>query len=450
LLSLASQNLTWWKALAELVDNSFDAGATRVVIRNDSKRRAVIVEDDGHGVKDVLALVTLGYHDPQYTNALGMYGIGAKDAWLFTGGEIEVDTVRSGTRCRLCFDGRDAQNWQCVDPVYEPSDLPSGTTITLPLHGRQQPKSEAFDRLAFVFSPALSRGLQIVRVADNKTKQPLTPCELPPLSETSRATFDIDGKQVEIEIGIVPENTKMRFGPFWLQYGHRIIDSTSIGAEGYSVARLGGRITLGKGWKLTKNKDDLGELKERLSEAIATRIKPLLEQAQKLSESIESMKMRTELENILNEAIKRKKREKRSKVEESQHGAILPRNTGRTRSSAANFHPDKDGSVRDVAKKRGFTLDYYEDDEQVLGQFDYNGTRVRLNNSHPFVAFAKSTSNRVALLSAAWALIANYAVRHQGQHTLLKFEWEDFAQAFAGLSSAYGQGVSADVAKAAG
>lgn len=45
LASLVNANLPWWKALAELVDNSLDAGATRVVI--DVSHRTLTVSDDG-------------------------------------------------------------------------------------------------------------------------------------------------------------------------------------------------------------------------------------------------------------------------------------------------------------------------------------------------------------------------------------------------------------------
>ena len=58
--SVMSQNHPWWKALAELVDNSFDAGATAITIECDNN--TVSVSDNGCGVADISALLTLGKH----------------------------------------------------------------------------------------------------------------------------------------------------------------------------------------------------------------------------------------------------------------------------------------------------------------------------------------------------------------------------------------------------
>jgi hypothetical protein len=458
LLALVNQNIPWWKALAELVDNSFDAGASRVVINCSSRQRIVSVSDDGHGVKDVLALVTLGMHDELPTTTLGMYGIGAKDAWFSIADEMRVDTVRNGIRTQLSANWRNilkSNDFECDDPVSVPSDLPTGTTISFPLRkGRNQPSPDAFDRLRFIFTPALARGLQIVRTGDGNTKKALEPMKLPPLQEAVRAQFDLDGKHVEIDIGILPENERMMHGPFWLQYGHRIVDSCSLGAGQYSTLRVGGTITLGKGWTLTKNKDDLTEQnKSRLADAIFARIEGLLQKGERLAETIESQALRTALEAVLNESLRAKRKERRAKPAEPKPGTIIPVHTGHTRRKAAKTHDlpgqcEGDG-ISPVGRKTGFTLDWCDDEPNVIGKFECTGSRVLLNINHPFIRAAKATQNRIAFLSAAWVLIADYGATHKNTNKLLSFDWDSFAGAFSQLAMAY-QGGAEDAKQAAG
>ncbi len=453
LLSLASQNLTWPKALGELIDNAFDNAATRVVITTSKAANSVTVEDDGNGVRDVLSLVTLGYHDPSNTNSIGMYGIGAKDAWAFTGGEILIDTVRNGVRTVLNFDGRKQENWNCADPVNYSCTAANGTTLTLPLHDRNQPSNEVFERLSFIFTPALSRGLQIIRSLDKKPRELLKPWKLPMLQDIVHSHFDIDGKHVEIEIGILQAGERMKNGPFWLQYDNRNIDSTSLGAGQYSTMRVAGVIRLGKGWTLTKNKDDLTEKnKERLADAIFARIESVLKKAEAMAEDIESQALRNELETWLNQSLATTKR-KQKRCEGTTTGSVSPVGTSRTIKRAAKVHESIPGNCEltsPVGRKRGFTLDWCEDDAGIMGRFDASGSRVHLNVLHPFIAYAKQSNNRVAYMSAAFALISDYASTHKDNNKLLQFEWSGFADAFSQLTGNFAQGVKANepIAKA--
>lgn len=447
LSSYVNQNLTWPKVLAELVDNSFDAGATRVVVTCKQKERAITVEDDGRGAKDVLALVTLGRHVEHRTTSLGTYGVGAKDAWLWCGGIIDIDSVHAGKRSTLHVDYRDVQanGWKCDDPVIAESTASSYMKIRLGLRdGKRVPTPDAFDRLAFLFTPALRRGLQIVN-SGGQIKKALEPASLPHLQESVNAEFDIDGKSVTINIGIVPEGEKMRHGPFWLQYGHRIIDSVSLGASSgsvsYSTLRVGGVIELGKGWRLTKNKDDLSELNNRLGDAIFCRIESLLKKGETLSESIESQALRTELETALNQAVaSAADRRKESRDKGDTHLRVFPVNTGRRRKNAAKTQ-DGNGSVvggTGAGRRRGFALDWCDEDEDIVGRFDATGSRVLLNRNHKFVSNAKASNNRGALLSSVYVLIANHAATHDRTgNNLLAFEFSDFAQVYGKLSQSF-------------
>lgn len=442
--SYASQPLTWPKVLAELVDNSFDAGANRVTITCDNKNKSVVVADDGHGVKDVLSLVTLGKHVEHRTTKLGTYGVGAKDAWLWCGGLIGIDTVHAGKRITLRVDCKDILargSWDVDDPIVADSTAQPYTKLTLALrNGKHQPSDEAFDRLRFIFTPALRNGLQLLR-ATGRNSRPLIPYQLPRLQQVVSEMFDIDGKSVLINIGILPDGEKMPNGPFWMIYGHRIIDHTTCGASNgattYQTRHVGGEIVLGKGWKLTKNKDDLADLKERLNDEIFVRIEGLLQSGATLSENVELECLRTSLEASLNSTIRavaETKKEKRNKGTSS--GSIEPASSGRRRKTATQTQDGPGGiEVAAASRRRGFALDFANDDTpNAIGRFDYNGSRVCLNLTHPFIASAKQADNRTALVTCALLLIANYGATHDCGNRLFDFGCNDVADAFGRLA----------------
>lgn len=431
MLSMMRANLPWWKALGELVDNAFDHSATRVVIASTAKQ--IEVQDDGTGIKSIVSAIKLGDHQPSEATALGMYGVGLKDAWLSIGDQIEIVTIHRGVESSVNLSVHDFMppDWKAPAPTSKEVCTASGTTIRIHLRPRKhRPAPDVWAMLAWVFTPALKQGKQILRRDGNK-KSPLAPVDLPPLLDRIADSFDVDGKQVSIDIGIVAENQTVHRGPFWIQYGHRIICNSSIGAGGYSTLRIAGVIVLGKGWSLTKNKDDLADFSDELADAIETRIKPLLEKAQLLSEEIESSALKLELEGTLNNAIAEAKREKRESTRETV-GTVLRKETGRKRKQAEKIHEDKCGSVEIAGpscKRRGIQFGWAYLDEGIAGQFDPLAKRVDLNIRHPFVSAAKKAVNTLALQSIAVSVLSHYLAMHKDSEKTL-FEINDFNQCF--------------------
>jgi hypothetical protein len=440
LASLANSGLPWWKALAEFVDNSIDAGATRVVI--DVTKKVLTISDDGLGCDNVTSIFRLGDHHRQRSGRrlLGRYGIGAKDAWLSCSDSMDVTTRCNGRESRLSvnYPSWMASDWHVADPEHTSWDGPTGTTITLPLRPRKCPPSEsAYRALAFAFTPAIRRGIQIVR-SNGGRRQVLSPVDMPLRDDIVQAEFDVAGKRVAIDIGILPDGVSIERGPFWLIHGHRILTETSIGVGQYSARRLAGTITLGDGWPLSKNKDGLADHDEQLADAIFERLEPVLKKADQLAESIESSMLRTELEGVINSAIGDPKKEKRS--DGDSIGSVRPRGTGQKRTRAAKTQ-DGNGSVLNdtpVGRKRGYLLDWYDDNPAVLGKFDRAGMRVSLNLKNGLIASAKSTTNRAALAACAVSLISDYCCRHdEDGYKLLKFSFTSFASAMGSILRDY-------------
>lgn len=431
--AMSSQAMPWKTALAELVDNSLDAGAFRVTI--EATARTIVVTDDGRGAEDILSLFTVGEHKRQSSTRLGVYGIGAKDAWLSCADIMKVETIRNSIKTSLQVDYNDLINndWNTrEEPQSEPCNLPSGTKITLPLRaGKNLPSLDAFSDLAFTFTPAIQAGKQIFRQLKG-SRIPLSAHVMPLRDDVVKSEFEVDGKHVAIDIGILPEGVSFR-GPLWLIYGHRIIDKTSLGTGQYLSSRIGGSITLGKGWRLSKNKDTLANDEERLQDAIFVRIEHILKKAESLAESVESLQFLNELQSMLNASISEaNKREKRSKGDST--GTRTPAATGRKRTRAQKV-TDNPGSVEATiaGRRRGFLIDYCDDDEKKIGRFESRTCKVSLNNKHPFVQ-ANKGKNHLALLVVAASLIADSQCRNdENGKRLLGFAFSDFSEALGGI-----------------
>lgn len=439
LRSLANQNMNWVTALAELIDNSFDANATRVAVSVGDRK--LVVEDDGVGIKDISCIGKLGAHSHHATTALGVYGVGLKDAWMYAGSTLTVDTTRNGVTTHLHVDPEQlaANNWHGDDPVSEETGKPSGTVITLPLSRERKhaPDRVTMESVAWHFTPALEAGRQITfKSRKHDRKMPLAAWKLPKFIDSVRDEFDVDGKRVAIDIGIVADGDTMKRGPFWITYGHRIIDKAGIGANGYSTMRMGGVIRLLDGWTFTKNKDSLSACVDELGDAIHERIKMLLVKASQLSEDIEAAALKTELEGMLNDGIGQYKKEQRpGKTGSAGPRAPIPRNSG-TRRRRATVVQEGDGSVEvnaSATRRRGFKIDWGHDDADKVGEFDALANIVRLNVDNRFVTASKESQNLPALYATAIAILADYCCNHDRNNEKLLIPLGEFSLTFGSI-----------------
>jgi hypothetical protein len=444
--SVMSQNHPWWKALAELVDNSFDAGATAITIECDSN--TVSVSDNGCGVADISALLTLGKHVGHKKTQLGIFGIGTKDAWLSCSDVMEVITVHNGVRYHGVFDINKIieNNWEYDDPAITPTAEKPYTILRFRLRkDKKYPSKSEFESLAWVFTPAISSGRSITTCKADRNSV-LTPSILPPMTDCVRDTFDVDGRKISIEIGIVKKGHSMSRGPLWLIFGHRVIDKTNLGCGNYSTMGIGGSITLDEVWKpfLTKNKDGMTADLDNVGAAILQRIEPLLKHAQSISEDVESAKMRHELEGMLNascildpggEPGNKGKRKQKRRPAKNNTGTVTPVGTPRTIRTAEKIHPDIQGNVACAGdaqprKRKGFRIDFCEIGKAEIGDFLALTSTVLLNLNHPFIAEMKRAGNRPAMYSAAVALVTDHGVRKPDNKPVLSCTYESFAKAF--------------------
>lgn len=427
--SMRNTRLGWHDAFAELIDNSFDAGAAQVAIEFSGK--SVTIADDGAGATDVMSMVTFGAHKRHQTTSLGQYGIGLKDAWFWCGDTISIQTTRAGhttsLRVRYPQDIRqESGRWIGPDPTVTDA-LPheKGTRIRFDGLRPRTPSQDVFRRLGLTFMPAIESGRQVVFVKNGK-RQPIEAYRLPQLIDPVIDTFEVDGRQTAIHIGIVRDGQRVEYPGFLLCYGHRVITTSNIGCGKYSSQRMAGRITLGPGWKLTKNKNDLSAFDESLEASILQRIEWLLKRAEQLAEDIESNALRSELASLINGGLRDLKgKEKRNSPTGEPSGTVRPVHSGRKRTTAAKIHADIAGDVAVAGNgvRRGLQMDWCIDHEHIIGRFDSLSKTVMLNTANGFVASIKAARNMQALYAVAMGLLANHiSSQDDAGQMLIKFD----------------------------
>ncbi|GGR35286.1 ATP-binding protein [Streptomyces netropsis] len=125
--ALSSQGYGFEVAIADLVDNSIDAGANDVVIhflRDGDQLVSLLVVDDGRGMDDQALdiAMTVGGRRDYEPRALGMFGTGLKSASLSHANAVSVisTTKRTRTVGRRWLMEHARSDFQCdiVDPDY--------------------------------------------------------------------------------------------------------------------------------------------------------------------------------------------------------------------------------------------------------------------------------------------------------------------------------------------
>lgn len=125
--ALSSQGYAFEVAIADLVDNSIDAGAKDVVIhflRDGDQLVSLLVVDDGRGMgeEQLDIAMTVGGRRDYAPNALGMFGTGLKSASLSHASAVTVvsTTKRTRTAGRRWVMERAVSGFECdiVDPNY--------------------------------------------------------------------------------------------------------------------------------------------------------------------------------------------------------------------------------------------------------------------------------------------------------------------------------------------
>ncbi len=309
----ANAPFKWAVALGELIDNSFDAGATRVEIQfgpihSKTDRPAYMeITDDGNGVKNMDNIFKLGHSEPSAGAArLGRYGVGLKEAVLLIGDKCSTFVVsrRRGKNEEqtLHVDWNEvwrSGSWDIDGAITTPTmDTRPGTMIRIQPVVRPFPKKDDLDRLlaelGYLYCPALKGGKQIViRKHGERAKPSIARYERPPFDgEEIDVAITVDGKSARVRAGIVKDGADNPKSGITYYHEFRVIKPASrFGCKEHDYTRILGFVELDGQWPLTKNKDDLAGDQAALYEEVYRVIRPLLLRADELGKHDAEQKM---------------------------------------------------------------------------------------------------------------------------------------------------------------
>jgi len=411
LIGNKNASLNWHKALGELIDNAFDAGALNVSVRFGPGRKMAIV-DDGNGCSNPHAMLTIGHHHRQATTRLGRYGVGLKDAACWMWGITHIETTAGNQRYTMSINWPQLAKqteWTVPDPVVIPCKDKRGTEIAFSKIDRPLPTN--YERIAedigYNFTPGLLNGRQILLQFPRRKPLAVTPHKLPPLTDMVEAEFEVDGRGVRLFAGIVQEGHENRHPGFALCHYHRVITTTVL-TKGFSCRHIAGQVFLDDKWHLSVHKDDISDHKEELEQAVTERCRDILEKAQTQSQALESQVFLNRLNAKLRDAMSKiaKRREKR-KSPENKSGSVEPKNTGRKRRRAKNTQPGESMLSKEQVGK--IQMDWKPCENGTLGEVDREGAVIWLNENNAYLRGLQTADNDDAILIAAIGMYVHAA-----------------------------------------
>lgn len=297
ILSLVQNQLTWPAALSEFVDNSFgpDAGSSENMTIEVHKDR-IVLRDDGRGFQDINALYQLGSGaSRQSTRDIGLYGIGSKQAQLWIGATITIETIRDGRMHKHCVkwpvfwskDGPSLRANADWPNGYEGKGKPSdgkGTTITIErLHpGKPRLHADSVCRqLGLTYGPAVKdkRSITLIDLRGKyEVRHSVKPDEPERLTDSGAFVGAVRGMDYRLFVGR-QEKYESRYNALFVTWGHRVITIERTPFERALPSHFYGRVDLGDSWKkcLSANKLDIASNKDELMSDVYDKCKALID-----------------------------------------------------------------------------------------------------------------------------------------------------------------------------
>lgn len=347
---LAHRDITWFKANAELIDNAFDAAATRCEIEMYGKQFSV--SDDGNGCQDVLLIVQPAERSSHETTKSGAYGIGSKEAlsWIASeDGRIWIASTYRNKRYSVKVDLAHyaSHNWELDLPTIDDNPSLRGTRIEVPNPVHDPPVGERLEqlktKLSFYYSPAMRAGKQIL-IRTGTPRKPitttLTPFQHPPFEEFIEDTLTVDGRKIQLLVGITKQGVTNAYPGLAYVHEWRVIkrSDNGEGCSGISTARIFGTVQIvGHEWTLTTDKANIVRA-DTLYQAVQERCRDLYAKVRTLAEKIELDSLKQAVNQELNAMLSFPRREPTLKAKrikpENHSGPIVPVHSDRKHTRA--------------------------------------------------------------------------------------------------------------------
>lgn len=423
LAAMMATRYRWTTPISELIDNSLDAGASKVEIF--LQKDCIDVCDDGVGCADLVNMVRRGSSVAQVPGSVrsGQYGIGLKDATVFfcqRTGQIDIMSIHCGKARSISWNpgktlalGRwliDAPTEPCVEDVRERLPDGRGTWMRLTLGRKQQDKegrASLLQTLAFVFYPAICKGKHIT-VYDGGKPTRLSQAQLPELHDGIEDVIELPGdRRAKIRAGVLPSGKT----PLWpgvnLFWRHRSLQQQqSIGCGRYAMMQMSAMVMLeGRGWGVTRHKDGLlDDDVAMLDQALQEKLRPVLEKAQSQALTFEQDKLTDALNVAMAKCVGRGKAKRGPKVNAGTH-----ERKGTARKTKKAQSVGDGGSVWGSidCPTNGWTIEFIDDPDGDYGRC-VDGKRVILNRAVPDIRADIRDGSIKSLYGKAAGLLASY------------------------------------------
>lgn len=419
-----------WLAIAELIDNSIDAGSNEVLIDWDLTGKCLCVADNGAGAPNPSSLVRIGDSDPISKTPTGRFGVGTKDAIGALGMIAEVSVVRGGMVRSVYADFdqiRLSGNWTAKGEEREACGTDTrGTTLRILGVDRRFNVLQQIEKLSKVFAPTLRNDCVIEFNGELLVAPPVVK-----VTDRRDGSGFFEGKAYSWWAGIMADGEKINGG--WRTcFGPRMFEETtcnrSYGTGSMDIHKFYGEMTLIEPlkaephelWNVNKNKTNAAELQDLL-EAVYPEVSELLEQcAQEHSLTLEASmenELSQELTNSLNETVRMRERRKLS--DEKQSGTVIPSDAGRKRQRASKTQ-EGNGSILCPNSGTTFAIKFLEDDSfgHVTGNRKANV--IYLGRLHPFWQIFKDNKDVVRALAMA-GLVAHAVTTEDNDQPIMSF-----------------------------
>jgi hypothetical protein len=412
--SMKFNSMTWLVALSELCDNSFDAGANqvRVSFNTHHRHRNVEVVDDGKGCSNIERMLTIGDHFVQRDTRLGRYGVGLKEAACWMWGKLWIRTASRG-KLRT---GQVDWGWLVKQDTWDisrPTEMPcekTGTALEFVSIDKRFPQNmdKLMNGLGYVFAPAIWSGKQITLASKGKEPMPCRAWSMPVVEDDVYDEFGVNGKSVKLHAGVLPVGIHEERNGFNYFHAHRIIMNTSMGSGEYSTQRICGKVELGKGWSLSKNKGGIEDIDASvLSEEIYKRCLGILEKAKVQTDEFLCDEIQSEVNVKLRMFFQNKDKAKR-RPRENNTGAVDPKDTGRRHRDAKDRQPGR--TLLDTDEVSKIRMEWKTMSDDKIGDVDLRGMVIYLNDHHDRLLHHRDDKNTGALVDICLAMLSQKAI----------------------------------------
>lgn len=394
-------------ALLELIDNSFDEGATTInILENQGD---LIIEDNGQGFRDIEAALVIGKSNKE--NKIGRFGVGLKDACLRYSDTTIIES--NGKRVEV--------PWLEIIKGYHDGDIEtvviefrSMTRIILQNFRERYKSSIETREICRTYHPMMiDQNLSI-----NVLGKRLEPLPTPTLTEHLHEELIFDGKKLIISGGIYKTNDPARidwkgYNPY---YNGRLIGNGKITNRGtgqefcsnfvfnlYLLDHL-------EPWGLATNKDEVTGLDELLDWIYHEHTRPMLERGAEQAADIELKDVENQINQILSSQgniTRGPKVNKNTKQKESKKGSPKKNTNNATKAGTySNGKSSKRGSVKFLFQSLG---------SDTLGTYEFrdkSGLYVTANTDNLFIA-----QNRNNLPAIQSVVMMSYAMHRRSSHS---------------------------------